>query len=60
MGSRRGRILPALETLVEHSLVRVDRDGTSVRYRLLETVRQYALERLEDADESEPDAGSPS
>jgi predicted ATPase len=54
------RILPALETLVEHSLVRVDRNGTSVRYRLLETVRQYALERLEDAGRVRPDPGSPS
>ena len=43
----------ALETLVEHSLVRVDGSGASVRYRLLETVRQYALERLEEAGEAD-------
>jgi predicted ATPase/DNA-binding CsgD family transcriptional regulator len=48
-----GQILPALETLVEHSLVRVERQGSSVRYRLLETVRQYGAERLKDAGESE-------
>ena len=35
--------LPALETLVEHSLVRVEDE----RFRILEVVRQYALERLE-------------
>ena len=35
--------LPALETLVEHSLVRVENE----RFRMLETVRQYALERLD-------------
>jgi predicted ATPase/DNA-binding NarL/FixJ family response regulator len=46
------RILPAMETLVEHSLLRVDRNGASARYRLLETVRQYALEQLEDTGES--------
>ena len=45
------QVLPALETLVEHSLVGVDAHGGAVRYRLLETVRQYALERLEDAGE---------
>ena len=32
----------------------------SVRYRLLETVRQYALERLEDAGEADADPRSPS
>ena len=49
--SRRSRSSRPLETLVEHSLVRVDAHGASVRYRVLETVRQYALERLEDAGE---------
>ena len=44
-------MLAALETLVEHSLVRVDALGESVRYRILETVRQYALERLDEAGE---------
>jgi predicted ATPase/DNA-binding CsgD family transcriptional regulator len=48
-----GQVLGALETLVEHSLVQVDADGGAVRYRLLETVRQYALERLADAGERE-------
>jgi predicted ATPase/DNA-binding CsgD family transcriptional regulator len=50
-------ILTALETLVEHSLVQVDAHGETVRYRLLETVRQYALERLEEAGERPPIRG---
>ena len=37
--------LEALETLVAHSLLRAEND----RFRLLETVRQYALERVEPA-----------
>jgi predicted ATPase/DNA-binding CsgD family transcriptional regulator len=52
-GLARGRILAALATLVEHSWVRVDQRGASVRYRLLETVRQYALGRLRDAGEGD-------
>ena len=48
------QILAALETLVEHSLVQIDVHGQSVRYRMLETVRQYALEQLEEAGEGEP------
>ncbi|WP_028066214.1 helix-turn-helix transcriptional regulator [Solirubrobacter soli] len=38
-----GGDLDAVETLAEHSLVQVEAGG---RYRLLEVVRQYALERL--------------
>jgi predicted ATPase/DNA-binding CsgD family transcriptional regulator/tetratricopeptide (TPR) repeat protein len=48
-----GRVLPAMEMLVEHSLVHVDAGGTETRYGLLETVRQYALERLDEAGERE-------
>ena len=33
--------------LVDRSLVTADRDGGAVRYRLLETLRGYGLERLE-------------
>jgi predicted ATPase/DNA-binding NarL/FixJ family response regulator len=55
-GSDRGeptRTLGTLAPLVDQSLVVAeDCDGT-VRYRLLETVREYALERLREAGELE-------
>jgi predicted ATPase/DNA-binding CsgD family transcriptional regulator len=44
-------ILDLLSSLVEKSLVIVEEQGSSVRYRLLETVRQYALDRLVQAGE---------
>jgi predicted ATPase/class 3 adenylate cyclase/DNA-binding CsgD family transcriptional regulator len=44
-------ILDLLSSLVEKSLVVVEEQGASVRYRLLETVRQYALDRLVQAGE---------
>jgi predicted ATPase/class 3 adenylate cyclase len=40
-----------LGRLVDKSLVVVEDLGEATRYRLLETIREYALERLEDADE---------
>jgi predicted ATPase/DNA-binding XRE family transcriptional regulator len=44
-----------LAMLVDNSLVQVDwRDPLEPRYRLLETVRQYALERLQAGDEANP------
>jgi len=42
-------ILDLLSSLVEKSLVVVEEQGSGVRYRLLETVRQYALDRLAQA-----------
>ncbi|MBA2276954.1 MAG: tetratricopeptide repeat protein, partial [Chloroflexia bacterium] len=46
-GDATGSVLDALASLVDHSLVqRVDRDGEEPRYRLLETIREYGLERL--------------
>ena len=42
-------VLDLLSQLVQKSLVEFDAEGG--RYRLLETVRQYALERLDEADE---------
>jgi hypothetical protein len=48
-----GVVLELLGHLVEKSLVSVERDGGPVRYRLLETVRQYAGERLDEAGERE-------
>ncbi len=44
-------ILDLLTSLVDKSLVLVEEQGSSVRYRLLETVRQYALDRLAQAGE---------
>jgi len=46
----RSAILDLLAQLVEKSLVVIDRD--SGRYRMLETVRQYAEQRLETSEEA--------
>jgi predicted ATPase/DNA-binding XRE family transcriptional regulator len=40
-------ILDTLGALVDHSLVVVEPVGDGVRYRMLETIRAYALEQLE-------------
>jgi predicted ATPase/transcriptional regulator with XRE-family HTH domain len=40
-----------LDTLVDKSLVVLDESAPQSRYRLLETVRQYAVERLKDRGE---------
>jgi predicted ATPase/DNA-binding CsgD family transcriptional regulator len=44
-------LLGVLGPLVEQSLVQAEERSPAVRYRLLETIRQYALERLADAGE---------
>jgi predicted ATPase/class 3 adenylate cyclase len=49
----RDAILDCLDALVRQSLVVADLDGSETWYRLLETMRQYALERLAEAGESE-------
>jgi predicted ATPase/DNA-binding SARP family transcriptional activator len=46
-------VLDLLSHLVDKSLVVVDNEGVDVRYRLLETVREYAAARL--AEAGEPD-----
>jgi predicted ATPase len=46
---RKDDVLDLLSALIEKSLVSVDADGT--RYRLLETVRRYAHDRLVEAGE---------
>jgi predicted ATPase/DNA-binding SARP family transcriptional activator len=48
------RIFDALPSLVDKSMVVVEEGrGGAVRYRLLETIRQYSLERLEQSGEAE-------
>jgi predicted ATPase/class 3 adenylate cyclase len=45
--------LDALEALVENSLVRhVETDEGDTRFRMLETIREFAMEKLEEAGES--------
>ena len=39
-------VFDGLADLVDKSLVQADRSGTTTRYRLLETLRQYGAERL--------------
>jgi predicted ATPase len=42
-------VLDVLDALVRKSLVTADRSGGRTRYAMLETIRQYAHERLEDS-----------
>ncbi|HET6277010.1 MAG TPA: tetratricopeptide repeat protein [Candidatus Cybelea sp.] len=44
-------VLDLLSSLVDKSLVHVDQSESGVRYRLLESMRQYGHERLADAGE---------
>jgi predicted ATPase/class 3 adenylate cyclase len=46
-------VLDSLGQLVDKSLVVADPTPAGTRYRLLETIRQYALERLDDAGETD-------
>lgn len=41
-------VVEVLPRLVDKSLIQTEEDNGETRYRLLETVRQYALERLEE------------
>jgi predicted ATPase/DNA-binding CsgD family transcriptional regulator len=45
------RVLDLLGSLVDQSLVLAEERDSVVRYRMLETVRQYGLERLDEARE---------
>lgn len=49
----RHRVLDEVSLLVDKSLVVVDDSGHHTRYRLLETVRQYALEKLVESGEAD-------
>jgi predicted ATPase/DNA-binding SARP family transcriptional activator len=46
-------LLNLLTSLIDKSLVGVEQKGNAMRYRLLETVRQYAREKLLEANEFE-------
>jgi predicted ATPase/DNA-binding SARP family transcriptional activator len=46
--------LDLLDSLVDRSLVLAEEAGGDVRYRMLETVREYALDRLRERDEEAP------
>jgi predicted ATPase len=46
-------ILDRLDALVDRSLVLVEDAGEGLRYRMLETVREYAREKLKEAGEEE-------
>ena len=48
-----GDLIDSLGALVEQSLVTVDPDGEGTRYGMLEPVRQYAREKLEEGDEAD-------
>jgi predicted ATPase len=48
---RRSDAVAVLGRLIDKSLVHVEEGSEDRRYRLLETVRQYAVERLEEAGE---------
>ena len=52
------RVLELLERLVRQSLVVADQAGGHTRYRMLETLRQYATGKLERAGEADSD-GAP-
>ena len=49
----RFQVLDLLTLLVDKSLVVADNSGGTTRYRLLETVRQYALEKLGESGEAD-------
>jgi len=50
----RGWLLPVLTRLVDKSLVAAEPAGHGrTRYRMLDTIREYALEKLQESDEAE-------
>jgi predicted ATPase/class 3 adenylate cyclase/DNA-binding CsgD family transcriptional regulator len=52
-GVERYQVLDQLTLLVDKSLVLAENTGGPTRYRLLETVRQYALEKLGESGEAD-------
>jgi predicted ATPase/class 3 adenylate cyclase/DNA-binding CsgD family transcriptional regulator len=51
--AERFQIIDQLSLLVDKSLVLADEESGAMRYRLLETVRQYALEKLAESAEAD-------
>ena len=51
-GSRASDILDLLSSLVDKSLVLVETRPPDTRYHLLETIRQYSRDRLQESDEA--------
>ena len=47
-GIARARVLDLLDRLVDHSVLWADTHGPTVRYRMLETVRSYGAQHLDD------------
>ncbi len=56
-GHDRNEVLDLLSSLIEKSLILTGEQDGEIRYRLLETVRQYAREKLEESDEAEQARG---
>jgi len=52
-GLERHQVLDELALLVDKSLVAAEESQSATRYRLLETVRQYALEKLGESGEAD-------
>lgn len=48
-----GDVLDVLATLVDYSLLVIQKQGMAMRYRLLEPLRQYAMGKLQQAGEEE-------
>ena len=51
-----GKVTGLLASLVEKSLVMRETHGRGTRYRMLETLRDYAREKLDEAGDAEPTA----
>jgi predicted ATPase/class 3 adenylate cyclase/DNA-binding CsgD family transcriptional regulator len=56
-GVERYQVLDQLTLLVDKSLLNAENNGGRTRYRLLETVRQYALEKLGESGEADAMGG---
>jgi predicted ATPase/DNA-binding winged helix-turn-helix (wHTH) protein len=54
LGVGTGEVCDAIAGLVEKSLITTRIDETQAQYRLLDTTRAYALEKLEEHDEFDP------